>query len=217
MLVLEAWALVFFCFFSLWLCRRLVSTTTRAREHLRSEARNQQFKNSLSAPNVALSPPPARPQTKQGVVDELVALGVAAPSDGAVCFFIDGAPPEGEPEEERRRRRPPLIVRKGDGGYGYASTDMAALRHRVREERADRIVYVTDAGQALHFESVFAAAAAAGYLDKPGAPGGASKKPGRPGVIGRRRARARLLAPRAPRLLLAHPKLNPSPNPRIPN
>ena len=106
-------------------------------------------------------------------------------------------------------------MRKGDGGYGYASTDMAALRHRVREERADRIIYVTDAGQALHFQSVFAAAEAAGYLDKPGAAGGASPGragggwsrravvvsgggPRRPGLIRRRRACARASLPHAP-------------------
>ena len=130
------------------------------------------FQTSARAP-WTLDPNLRPPALKQDVVDELVALGVAVPSKEAICFFIDGPPPPDAPQEELDRRRPPLIVRKGDGGYGYASTDMAAVRHRVRDEGADRIVYITDAGQALHFESVFAAAEAAGYLAKPGAAGGA--------------------------------------------
>ena len=60
----------------------------------------------------------------------------------------------------------PLIVRKSDGGYGYASTDMAALRHRINEEHADWIIYVTDSGQSVHFQMVFEAAQKAGYIPK---------------------------------------------------
>lgn len=45
----------------------------------------------------------------------------------------------------------PLIVQKSDGGFGYASTDMAALNQRLHEEKADWIVYITDVGQANHF------------------------------------------------------------------
>lgn len=48
----------------------------------------------------------------------------------------------------------PLIVRKSDGGFGYASTDMAAVKHRVEVEKSDWIIYVTDMGQATHFDMV---------------------------------------------------------------
>jgi len=61
---------------------------------------------------------------------------------------------------------PPLMVRKSDGGYGYDSTDMAAIRYRVDEEKADWIIYVTDAGQSLHFQLVFDAARKAGWVDE---------------------------------------------------
>jgi arginyl-tRNA synthetase len=86
-----------------------------------------------------------------GVVDELREKGVAVESEGAMCVFVEG-------------HENPLIVRKRDGGFGYASTDMAALKQRLTEEKADWIVYVTDAGQGGHFEQVFAAARKAGWL-----------------------------------------------------
>ena len=59
----------------------------------------------------------------------------------------------------------PLMVQKSDGGYNYDTTDMAAIRHRILEEKADRIIYVTDAGQSQHFQMIFKAAEKAGYLD----------------------------------------------------
>lgn len=58
----------------------------------------------------------------------------------------------------------PLIVQKSDGGFGYASTDMAAIKQRLTDEKADWIIYVTDIGQASHFDMVFAAARRAGWL-----------------------------------------------------
>ena len=58
----------------------------------------------------------------------------------------------------------PLIVRKSDGGYGYDSTDMAAMHYRLFEKKADWIIYITDAGQAPHFYMVFDAARAAGWV-----------------------------------------------------
>jgi len=61
----------------------------------------------------------------------------------------------------------PLTVVKSDGGFTYDTSDMAALKHRLEEEAADWLVYVTDAGQATHFQQVFACAEKAGYL-KPG-------------------------------------------------
>ena len=57
------------------------------------------------------------------------------------------------------------MVQKSDGGFLYASTDLAAIAHRVRQERAQRLIYVTDAGQAQHFAMVFKAAQQAGFLD----------------------------------------------------
>jgi len=90
-------------------------------------------------------------------LEELQRLGLIVESDGAWCIYPEGFKnKDGDPL--------PLIVRKSDGGYNYDTTDMAALRYRIREERAERILYVTDAGQAQHFAMIFAAAAKAGWL-----------------------------------------------------
>ena len=79
-------------------------------------------------------------------------------SEGAKCVYLDGfVGREGEPL--------PFMVQKSDGGYNYATTDIAALRHRVEEEKAERIIYVTDAGQSLHFQMLFACAQKAGLVD----------------------------------------------------
>jgi len=59
----------------------------------------------------------------------------------------------------------PLTVVKSDGGYTYDTSDLAALRQRVEEEKADWVIYLTDAGQSTHFQSVFACAKKAGYYD----------------------------------------------------
>ncbi len=92
-----------------------------------------------------------------GVVTELEARGIAVPSDGALCVFFDGITgPDGAPV--------PLIVRKSDGGFGYAATDLAAIRHRVEALKTDRILYVVDVRQALHFRMVFDTARRAGWL-----------------------------------------------------
>lgn len=60
------------------------------------------------------------------------------------------------------------MVQKSDGGFGYGTTDLAAIRQRVQQEHADFIVYVTDLGQASHFELVFGAARKAGFLPADG-------------------------------------------------
>jgi arginyl-tRNA synthetase len=92
-----------------------------------------------------------------GIAEELTAAGIAVESDGALCvFFDDMTGADGRPL--------PLMVRKQDGGYGYAATDLATLRHRVVDLAADRILYVVDARQALHFHMVFATARRAGWL-----------------------------------------------------
>ncbi|MEV4513135.1 arginine--tRNA ligase [Dactylosporangium sp. NPDC049525] len=88
-----------------------------------------------------------------GVAEDLARLGVARVSDGAVCVFAEDDPDAA-----------PLIVRKSDGGFGYPATDLAAVRHRVADLHADRIVYVVDARQAPHFRMVFDAARRAGWL-----------------------------------------------------
>ena len=76
-------------------------------------------------------------------------------SDGAqVVYAEDGS---GAPIATNRDGDPmPMIVQKSDGGYMYSTTDLAAVRQRVTDEAAARIIYVTDAGQAQHFEQVFA-------------------------------------------------------------
>ncbi len=91
------------------------------------------------------------------VGDELRAKGVAVISDGALCAFPPGfAGRDGSPL--------PLILRKSDGGYGYATTDMAAIRYRICDLHANRLIYVVGAEQAQHFEMVFAVARQAGWL-----------------------------------------------------
>ncbi|GII22850.1 arginine--tRNA ligase [Planosporangium mesophilum] len=91
------------------------------------------------------------------VVEELVAAGIVVESDGALCvFFDDITGPDGD--------RVPLIVRKSDGGFGYAATDLATIRYRIRDLKATRILYVVDARQAMHFRMVFATARRAGWL-----------------------------------------------------
>lgn len=91
------------------------------------------------------------------VCDDLEAAGIARISDGALCVFPEGfTGRDGTPL--------PLIIRKSDGGYGYATTDLAAIRHRVGTLQADRIAYVVGAAQQLHFQMVFATAREAGWL-----------------------------------------------------
>lgn len=91
------------------------------------------------------------------VVADLEAKGLVVEDAGAKCVFLDGfTNKEGDPL--------PLIVQKSDGGYNYATTDLAAIRYRVKEDEGDRIIYVTDAGQANHFAQVFQVAKKADYL-----------------------------------------------------
>jgi arginyl-tRNA synthetase len=91
------------------------------------------------------------------VAEDLERRGVAVRSEGALCvFFDDIRGPEGKPV--------PLIVQKSDGGFGYAATDLVAIRYRVDTLGAKRILYVVDARQALHFRMVFETARRAGYL-----------------------------------------------------
>jgi arginyl-tRNA synthetase len=91
------------------------------------------------------------------VVAELKKKGLAVESEGAVCVF-----PEGFKDKEGKPL--PVIVQKSDGAYLYATTDLAAIRYRVGELKADKIIYVTDARQGLHFEMVFAVVRKAGWV-----------------------------------------------------
>jgi arginyl-tRNA synthetase len=91
------------------------------------------------------------------VVNELLAAGVAEVSDGAVVVESEEVTaPDGQPAV--------LMVQKRDGGYGYDTTDLATLRYRVRDLKADRILYVVDARQALHFHLIFEVARRMGWL-----------------------------------------------------
>ncbi|MEU9404069.1 arginine--tRNA ligase [Streptomyces sp. SID4985] len=84
--------------------------------------------------------------------------GVAVRSEGALCVFFDDVKgPDGNPV--------PLIVQKSDGGYGYAATDLSAIRDRVFHLKSDSIIYVVDARQSLHFKMVFETARRAGWLN----------------------------------------------------
>jgi arginyl-tRNA synthetase len=91
------------------------------------------------------------------VCDELAADGIAVISNGALCAFPPGfTGRDGEPL--------PMILRKSDGGYGYDTTDLAAIRYRIRDLKANRLIYVVGAEQSLHFRMLFAVARQAGWL-----------------------------------------------------
>ena len=90
-------------------------------------------------------------------VGELEERGIATESEGALCAFPAGF-------TGREGRPLPLIIRKSDGGYNYASTDLAAVRYRVDKLSCDRSVYVVGSEQALHFQMVFAVAREAGWI-----------------------------------------------------
>jgi arginyl-tRNA synthetase len=90
------------------------------------------------------------------VVNDLKKSGLAVESDGAICVFPEGfKTKEGNPM--------PFIIQKSDGAFLYATTDLAALRFRVDELKADEIIYITDARQKLHFEMLFKVAEMAGW------------------------------------------------------
>ena len=92
-----------------------------------------------------------------GVVEDLQQQGLLEEDAGAMCVFLEGFTNKaGDPL--------PLIVQKSDGGYNYATTDLAALRYRIQQDGAEKIIYVTDAGQANHFAQVFQVARRAGWI-----------------------------------------------------
>jgi len=85
------------------------------------------------------------------VLQEMSEQGLVQEDGGAKCIFTNAS-------------SAPLIVQKADGGYGYDSTDCAAVLQRLREERADRVIYVIDNGQESHMRMVFEVAERAGWL-----------------------------------------------------
>jgi len=92
------------------------------------------------------------------VVAELEGAGLIVKDAGALCVFVDGfTNKDGDPL--------PLIVQKSDGGFNYATTDLAAIHYRIQTEGATRIIYVTDAGQSHHFAHIFAVAREVGWLN----------------------------------------------------
>jgi arginyl-tRNA synthetase len=97
----------------------------------------------------------------EAVVADLDATGLLVLDEGAQCVFLEGVSgKEGKPL--------PVIVQKSDGGFNYATTDLAAIRYRFAAppagDGARRVIYVTDAGQASHFAGVFQVARRAGWI-----------------------------------------------------
>lgn len=94
------------------------------------------------------------------IAEELEGSGKATISEGALCLFPAGFQnKEGQPL--------PMIVRKSDGGFGYAATDLAAIRYRLGDLGANRVLYVVGAPQSQHFAMLFEAAKALGWLAAP--------------------------------------------------
>ena len=99
-----------------------------------------------------------------GIIQDLSAKHLLTESDGALCVFPDRVSAKyADQFKAKDGRSVPVIVRKSDGGYLYHSTDLAALRYRADTLNAERVLYIVDARQALHFRQLFALADVAGY------------------------------------------------------
>ncbi len=92
------------------------------------------------------------------IVSDLEKKQLIVEDQGARCVFLEGF-------EGKEGKPLPVIVQKSDGGYNYSTTDLAALRQRAQEEAAQRVIYVVDAGQSLHFQMIYATAEKAGFYD----------------------------------------------------
>jgi len=91
------------------------------------------------------------------VIEDLGKTDLLVTDQGAKCVFLDGfTNQDGQPL--------PLIVQKTDGGFNYATTDLAALRYRINQDKAKRLIYVTDAGQSNHFAQVWQVARKADWI-----------------------------------------------------
>lgn len=109
--------------------------------------------------NVMLTDDDVKPESAYNefladTVRELEELGVAVVDGGALCIFVEGF-------------EAPLIIRKSDGGFTYGTTDMAAVRYRVRDLGGTRLLYVVDSRQTQHLRQVALAAQKAGWLAPP--------------------------------------------------
>ncbi len=122
-----------------------------------------------------------------GVVADLLKKGIARDSEGAVAIFSDGSlAPKDDPflvSDKGEFRDNPLLVRKSDGGFNYATTDFATIRYRHDHFHAQRVLYIVDGRQQMHFKQLFEGAKRWGYGDMNlehvwfGAILGADKKP----------------------------------------
>jgi arginyl-tRNA synthetase len=96
-----------------------------------------------------------------GVVESLLSRRIARESEGAVAIFSDGsAPPKEDPfliHKDGEWAPNPFLIRKSDGGFNYATTDLATLEYRLETWSPSEILYITDARQQLHFRQLFAA------------------------------------------------------------
>jgi arginyl-tRNA synthetase len=96
----------------------------------------------------------------QGVVDDLMARGIARESEGAICVFSDGTlAPREDPfliQRDGQWQDNPQLIQKSDGAFNYATTDLATLAYRVETWAPQEIIYVTDGRQQLHFRQLFA-------------------------------------------------------------
>ncbi|MDV3349811.1 arginine--tRNA ligase [Leptothoe sp. LEGE 181152] len=93
----------------------------------------------------------------ENVAKDLKSLNLLEEDQGAQVVFLEGfTNKDGNPQ--------PLIVQKSDGGFNYATTDLAAIRQRTIDEKAQRVIYITDAGQANHFAQVFQVANRAHWI-----------------------------------------------------
>jgi arginyl-tRNA synthetase len=98
----------------------------------------------------------------QRVVERLKELGLAREDQGALCVFfneLDGVP------DELKRQKEPMIVQKTDGAFLYSTTDLATLYYRHDVQKAERVIYVVDIRQGLHFKQLFAIGKLLGLSD----------------------------------------------------
>lgn len=104
------------------------------------------------------------------VVEKLQSMGLARESDGAVCVFSDGSiPPKDDPlmkHEDGEWTPAPCLIRKSDGAFNYATTDLATALSRQEEFSPDAVIYVTDERQQLHFRQFFHVARAMGVATR---------------------------------------------------
>ncbi|MDP2763106.1 MAG: arginine--tRNA ligase [Enterobacteriaceae bacterium] len=82
------------------------------------------------------------------IINKLTKKKLVTISNGAKCIYINGF-------KNKNNTPLPLIIQKSDGGFNYATTDLAALNYRINKQKANWIIYVTDIGQSTHFQMVF--------------------------------------------------------------